>query len=291
MANLFGPLDDFDLVMERARKAGVERMMITGGSLSESKEALKLAETDEHLYTTVGCHPTRCNEFETHKAGPDHYYEELKKLIKDHSLSHKVVAIGECGLDYDRTHFCPIDIQKKYFLRQFDLAEETGLPMFLHSRNTGSDFNDIIRANRTRFKGGVVHSFTGTMQEMTDLVELGLFIGINGCSLKTEENIEVVRAIPEDKLMLETDAPWCEIRSTHASFKYWKNVDESIQKLYAPPSKKKEKFERGFMVKSRNEPCAMGQVLYVVAAIRGLEPQELAEKVWKNTCQVFFPET
>jgi TatD DNase family protein len=96
------------------------------------------------------------------------------------------------------------------------------------------------------------------MQEMTDLVELGLFIGINGCSLKTEENIEVVRAIPEDKLMLETDAPWCEIRSTHASFKYWKNVDESIQKLYAPPSKKKEKFERGFMVKSRNEPCAMG---------------------------------
>jgi TatD DNase family protein len=52
----------------------------------------------EHLYTTVGCHPTRCNEFETHKAGPDHYYEELKKLIKDHSLSHKVVAIGECGL-------------------------------------------------------------------------------------------------------------------------------------------------------------------------------------------------
>ncbi|KAJ2958779.1 hypothetical protein NQZ79_g5695 [Umbelopsis isabellina] len=234
-----GHADDFDLVLERARKAGVERMMITGGSLSESKEALELAETD----------------------------------------------------DYDRTHFCPIEIQKKYFLRQFDLAEETGLPMFLHCRNTGSDFNDMIRANRTRFKGGVVHSFTGTMQEMTDLIELGLFIGINGCSLKTEENIEVVKAIPEDKLMLETDAPWCEIRPTHASFKYWKNVDESIQSLYVPPSKKKEKFERGFMVKSRNEPCAMGQVLYVVAAIRGLEPQELAEKVWKNTCQVFFPET
>ncbi|KAM3588396.1 TatD DNase [Umbelopsis sp. WA50703] len=89
--------------------------------------------------------------------------------------------------------------------------------------------------------------------------------------------------------MLETDAPWCETDPLmpHSDGR----IDESIQKLYAPPSKKKEKFERGFMVKSRNEPCAMGQVLYVVAAIRGLEPQELAEKVWKNTCQVFFPET
>jgi TatD DNase family protein len=199
-------------------------------------------------------------------------------LIKDHPHSKKIVAIGECGLgrvigylylskrsklmmcnaDYDRTHFCSIEIQKKYFLRQFDLAEETGLPMFLHCRNTGNDFNDMIRANRKRFKNGVVHSFTGTLQEMQDLINLDLYIGINGCSLKTDENLEVVKAIPVDRLLLETDAPWCEIRPTHASFKYWKNIEDSLKDVYTPPSKKKEKFESGFMVKSRNEPCSMG---------------------------------
>lgn len=130
--------------------------------------------------------------------------------------------------------------------------------MFLHCRNTGNDFNDMIRANRKRFSNGVVHSFTGTLQEMQDLIELGLYIGINGCSLKTDENVEVVKAIPADRLMLETDAPWCEVRPTHASYKHWKDADESLKNLYTPPSKKKEKFELGFMVKSRNEPCAMG---------------------------------
>ncbi|KAH8550303.1 hypothetical protein BGW37DRAFT_498826 [Umbelopsis sp. PMI_123] len=250
--------DDFDSVIERARKAGVERMIITGGSLSESAEALALAETDPHLYTTVGCHPTRCNEFDNDKQGPDHYYEQLRNLIKNHSLANKIVAIGECGLDYDRTHFCSIEVQKKYFLRQFDLAEETGLPMFLHCRNTGNDFNNMIQANRSRFKNGVVHSFTGTVQEMQDLIDMELYIGVNGCSLKTEENIEVVKAIPTNRLLLETDAPWCDIRPTHASYKYWKDCPSNLKELYTPESKKKEKFEMGLMVKSRNEPCTMG---------------------------------
>ncbi|KAI9285363.1 putative deoxyribonuclease TATDN1-like protein [Umbelopsis sp. AD052] len=302
--------DDFASVMERARKAGVERMIITGGSLSESIEALSLAESDAHLYTTVGCHPTRCGEFDKHKQGPDHYYEQLRDLIRSHSLAKKIVAIGECGLgmqygceydeidsllrrssltDYDRTHFCPISVQKKYFLRQFDLAEETGLPMFLHSRNTGNDFNDMIKANRTKFKHGVVHSFTGTVQEMQDLVSMNLHIGVNGCSMKAEENIEVVKAIPANLLMLETDAPWCDIRPTHASYQYWKNCSSDLKELYTPEGKKKEKFEMGLMVKSRNEPCTMGQVLHIVAAIRGVDPNELAEQVWENTCNVFFP--
>jgi TatD DNase family protein len=93
---------------------------------------------------------------------------------------------------------------------------------------------------------------------MQDLINLDLYIGINGCSLKTDENLEVVKAIPVDRLLLETDAPWCEIRPTHASFKYWKNIEDSLKDVYTPPSKKKEKFESGFMVKSRNEPCSMG---------------------------------
>ena len=89
--------------------------------------------------------------------------------------------------------------------------------MYLHSRATGDEFASIIRANRHRFPTGVVHSFTGDLNELEQLVEMGLFIGVNGCSMKTEENCEVVKAIPLDRLMIETDCPYCDIRNSHAS--------------------------------------------------------------------------
>ncbi len=256
--------------------------MITNKRKKTHKE-IKLAQG--FLYSTVGCHPTRCSEFEEYKDGPQAYYDELLKVAT--SASSTVVAIGECGLDYDRLHFCPKETQQKYFEKQFDLAEKTKLPMFLHNRNTGDDFYNLVKANRHKFKHGVVHSFTGSMEEMKKLVELDLHIGVNGCSLKTAENIEVVKAIPENKLMIETDAPWCDIRPTHASFAYLKDVPAEEMALYSPPSKKKEKFAMGCMVKSRNEPCTIGLVLHVVAAIRNVNPLELSQTLWNNTCDVF----
>ncbi|KAL1935722.1 hypothetical protein VTP01DRAFT_4862 [Rhizomucor pusillus] len=282
--------DDLHLVLERAKNAGVKRIIVTGTNLAESKEAIDIIK--EHkgapsLYSTVGCHPTRCEEFENDQDGPQGYLEKLAKVIQDHP--EHVVAIGECGLDYDRLIFCPKEVQKKYFQVQFDLAEKTKLPLFLHNRNTDGDFYEMVRANRHRFTNGVVHSFTGTVEEMKKLLELDLYIGVNGCSLKTEENLAAVKEIPLDRIMLETDAPWCEIRPTHASYKYLANLSKEEQAVYSPPQKKKEKFEMGSMVKNRCEPCAMGLVLHVVAAIHGLNPQELAEKVYENTCRVFFP--
>ncbi|KAI7894914.1 uncharacterized protein EV154DRAFT_497386 [Mucor mucedo] len=283
--------DDLPLVLKRARDAGVEKIFITGTNLEDSREAIEAIESNNDakgfLYSTVGCHPTRCTEFEEYKDGPQAYYDELLKLA---TSSKVVVAIGECGLDYDRLHFCPKETQQKYFQMQFDLAENTKLPMFLHNRNTGDDFYELVKANRHKFKYGVVHSFTGSLEEMKKLVELDLHIGVNGCSLKTEENLQVVKEIPEDKLMIETDAPWCDIRPTHASFAHLKNVTAAEMALYSPPSKKKEKFEMGCMVKSRNEPCTMGLVLHVVASVRNIDPLELSQTIWKNTCQVFQPE-
>ncbi|CAO3660474.1 unnamed protein product [Rhizopus stolonifer] len=280
--------DDFALILERAKKANVKKLFITGTNLSESKEAIEYIESNPEqakgfLYSTVGCHPTRCSEFEEHPGGPEVYYEELLKLVQ----SESVIAIGECGLDYDRLQFCSKEVQKKYFEKQFDLAEKTNLPMFLHNRNTGQDFYDMIKANRHRFKNGVVHSFTGSMEEMKMLVELDLYIGVNGCSLKTEENLEVVKEIPENKLMIETDAPWCDIRPTHASYKYLQHLSKEEMDIYSPISKKKEKFEMGLMVKSRNEPCTVGLVLHIVASIRNADPEQLSETIWKNTCNVF----
>ena len=151
--------------------------------------------------------------------------------------------------------------------------------MFLHNRNTGDDFLRIVTEQRDKIKGGgVVHSFTGSIEELNALVDLGLYIGINGCSLKTEEGLQNAAAVPDDLLLLETDAPWCGIKKTHASFQHLSTVF---------PALKKEKFQLGTMVKDRNEPCTMMHVLEAVAKVRGADIVDLADKVYANSARLF----
>lgn len=267
--------DDFQDVLKRSWDTGVEKIIITGGSLSDSKEALATAQTHERLYSTVGCHPTRCQEFES-KGNPDEYMESLLQLATENQ--GKVVAIGECGLDYERLHFCPKEIQLKYFEKQIDLAEKTKLPMFLHCRAAALDLTEIVTRHRPRISGAVVHSFDGTKAEVESLLALGFYIGINGCSLKTVENLETVAAIPINRLMIETDAPWCEVKPTHAGFKH---VTTNF------PSRKKEKFEENCYVKGRNEPSCIVQVLEIVAAIHNENVESLAGVIYDNTRNLF----
>ena len=268
--------DDFAQVIKRAKDFGMKRMMVTVGHLEESPAALELCKKYENLFCTVGCHPTRCNAFEKDTT-PEEYYEKLLMVAVQNK--DKVVAIGECGLDYDREHFCSIETQKKYFEKQFELAKETKLPMFLHMRNACDDFVDIFKRNQNGIVGGVAHCFTGTASEAKILLDLGLYIGITGCSLKTEENLEVLKEIPSERLLIETDAPWCEVKNTHAGSKYVKTKF---------PTKKKEKWEPTFCVKSRNEPCHIVQVLEIMAAVREQDPKELSEIIFKNTEDLFF---
>ncbi|KAF9352811.1 TatD DNase, partial [Mortierella sp. NVP85] len=134
--------DDLQQVLFRAKRAGVERMIVTAGNVSDCKEAIDLVK-GQGLFMTVGCHPTRCSEFESHEGGPEGYFSALKSILQAPDAKGKIVAIGECGLDYDRLHFCPKETQLKFFERQFDLAEATKLPMFLHDRNTGKDFGAL----------------------------------------------------------------------------------------------------------------------------------------------------
>mmetsp|Transcript_1291 Transcript_1291/g.2633 ORF Transcript_1291/g.2633 Transcript_1291/m.2633 type:complete len:459 (-) Transcript_1291:441-1817(-) len=269
---------DLEEVLRRAALAGVDRLLITGGTLEESRQALALAHSSSSLYSTVGVHPTRSNEFERGTT-PERHIQDLLDVIR--AGEGKVVAVGECGLDYDRLQFCDRDTQLRYFELQFQLAEASGLPMFLHNRNTGGDFARVMSQNRHRFRGGVAHSFTGDADELQQLLDLGLYIGINGCSLKTEENLRVMAQIPVDRLLLETDGPWCDIRPSHASHKYLVTKVES---------RKKEKFEMGLQVKSRNEPCNLHQVLEVVANYRSDvdSTAELSEIVYRNTRALFW---
>ncbi|KAL0555264.1 hypothetical protein IC582_009206 [Cucumis melo] len=273
---------DIAAVLSRAWSAGVQRIIVTGGSLEESREALKIAETDGRLFCTVGVHPTRCKEFEE-SGDPETYFQALLSLTKEGIEKGKVVAVGECGLDYDRLHFCPADIQKKYFEKQFELAHTTKLPMFLHMRAAAEDFCDIVERNKQRFCAGVVHSFTDSAEDRDKLLSFSnLYIGINGCSLKTAENLDVVRGIPIERLMIETDSPYCEIKNTHAGIKFVKSVWAS---------KKKEKHDEQCIVKGRNEPCLVRQVLEVLAGCKGImDINQLSETLYHNTCRVFFPQ-
>ena len=194
------------------------------------------------------------------------------------------MAFGEIGLDYDRLELCPKDIQLEYFAKQLDVAVEVNLPLFLHSRAAHADFVRLLK-EREQVLGrkGVVHSFTGTKEEMEELVELGWDIGVNGCSLKTEENCEVVKAIPLERLQLETDGPWCEMRASHAGTKFLEGYKEEPVVKWV----KKEKWVEGAAVKGRNEPCMIGKVAWAVAGIKGIGVEEAAEAAWGNTLKMF----
>ncbi|KZV77702.1 Mg-dependent DNase [Peniophora sp. CONT] len=288
--------DDLLDVLERAKKAGVKSMIVTGGSLEESKEALALAR-EHNLYATVGCHPTRSNEFDAYADGADAYFNALDKLIEDNlSGPGRVVAVGECGLDYDRLHFSSAEIQQKYFRQQLALAKKHHLPLFLHSRSAHEDFVRIMREEgfgsdggaAVGAAGGVVHSFTGSVLECTDYMDMGFCVGINGCSLKTKENLGAVRHLRLDKLMLETDAPWCSMTSTHASKAHLDDLHSAHKTLYLPESKQPEKYVEGKAVKGRNEPCAIGGVAWVVGqVIPDTSFEQASKSVWENTVRVF----
>ncbi|PVU94849.1 hypothetical protein BB561_002216 [Smittium simulii] len=296
--------DDFDQVLERAKSIGMNKIIITGGSLEESAKAIDISNRNPMLFATVGCHPTRSSEVYSQKhLTPESYYNKLLETIE--LGGSKVVAVGECGLDYDRTEFADIETQKKCFEAQFKIAQKSGLPLFLHNRNTGGDFVEMIKKNRTMFSTGVVHSFTSNLEEMQQCLDLDLYIGINGCSLKTEENLLVAKAIPEDRIMIETDCPYCDIKRTHASYSYLHNINKdevlsgnkktneisSSQEEWwlKPVQKAKNKWEINSMVKGRNEPCTIPQVLRVLAKIKNIDEESLAKIIYENTLKVFFP--
>ncbi|KAG1757751.1 hypothetical protein EDB19DRAFT_1658822 [Suillus lakei] len=260
--------DDFEAVLDRSRLAGVQSMIITGGSLRESKTALSLA-AQHGFFATVGCHPTRSKEF-------DDLPQALDSLISANLHGKgRVVAIGECGLDYDRTHFAPEDVQRRHFRSQLFLAKKYKLPLFLHSRAAHKDFVNILRDEGFGEDGerkGVVHSFTG----------------VNGCSLKTEQNMLAAKAIRPDKLLLETDAPWCSMTSTHASNTLLQTLPASLKLKYFPSGTKLPSFMMGKPVKGRNEPSAIGGVAWVMHMLNeGVPFEKVTEKVYKNTVQLF----
>ncbi|KAL2428923.1 Deoxyribonuclease Tat-D [Exophiala dermatitidis] len=275
--------DDLDDVIQRALDVGCTKLMVTGSSLSESRHAVEIArQYPGTCYATVGVHPCSTQDFDNHPGGPDALINDLRALAVEARATGHAVSFGEIGLDYDRLFLSPKDVQLKYFELQLDLAEELQLPLFLHSRACSDDFERIMSSRLDRLpKRGLVHSFTGTIPELEALVKLGFDIGINGCSMKTEENLEAVKSVPLERLQIETDGPWCEIRASHASSQYLKDGPA------IPKAVKKEKWQKGLMVKGRNEPATIVQVAHVIAKVKGVPVEEVCAAAWKNTTEMF----
>ncbi|KAJ7275206.1 Mg-dependent DNase [Mycena haematopus] len=280
--------DDMNSMLERARKAGVKSMILTGTSLQESRDALHLAQ-ELGFFCTIGCHPTRVAEFEQYKGGADAYLLALDNLIASNLHGKgRAVAIGECGLDYDRLRFSTPEVQQKHFRSQLSLAKKYHLPLFLHSRAAHADFVKILREEgfgvdggvAVGGKGGVVHSFTGSPEEVAELA-------VNGCSLKTEENLHTANTIRSDRILLETDAPWCSMTGGHASKQHLTSLLPSLRESYFPPSTKPENFSLGKPVKGRNEPSAVGGVAWVIHKIHDVSLATLTETAFKNTVDLF----
>jgi TatD DNase family protein len=192
---------DLDEVLGRARSAGVATIVVTGTTLAESRAAALLAEAHpEMLWATAGVHPHHARECDASTI------PALRELV----AHPRVVALGECGLDFNR-NYSPHPDQEKWFVAQIELACELGKPLFLHSRDAHPRLADILRAHRSRLPRAVAHCFTGSAEELRAYVALGLYIGITGwiCDERRGTNLlQLVREIPSDRLLVETDSPY-----------------------------------------------------------------------------------
>ncbi len=192
---------DRDAVVERAKQAGLTGMLITGTSLEESQQAQAMAADHQGFcWSTAGVHPHRASSWNA----------EVEQAIRTLAAAPNVVAIGECGLDFNRNFSTPEE-QEAAFSAQLLLAAELELPVFLHCRDAHQRFAALLEPWLPRLPGAVVHCFTGTRQELAHYLSLGLSIGITGWVCDERRGLELremLPLIPLERLLLETDAPY-----------------------------------------------------------------------------------
>ena len=243
--------DDLADVLSRAEAVGVTRMVVTGSSDQGNIDAAELADNyPGRLYATAGVHP--------HHAAD--YTAASDELIRSLLLRDSVVAVGECGLDYFR-NFSPRDAQLEAFRSQLDIAADTGLPVFLHQRDAHDDFVEILEPALDKVSRAVAHCFTGEGESMREYLAMGLWIGITGwiCDERRGAHLQdIVGDIPDDRLLLETDAPYL------------------LPRTLTPKPKSR-----------RNEPAHLPEVLRVVAAARGQTEQHVAAITTANAIKFF----
>ncbi len=252
---------DRDAVIERARTAGLKYLLTIGGAAGPDRlrGAVEIAERHEWIYAAAGIHPHEAAEaLESH-------FTELRELTRH----PKFLAIGEIGLDY-YCDYSPRDAQKQVLVRQLGLARELELPVIIHCRDAWADLREIIRthwaapggsaggpeAASAGARGGILHCFSGTREDASELMDLGFLVSFAGnVTFKKSESLRAVaRQIPLDRLLTETDSP------------------------YLTPAPHRGK---------RNEPAYVREVTRELAALHGLTEEELGERAVGNFARFF----
>lgn len=238
--------EDLDEVLARAVQQGISHIISVGCDLNSSRAALDLALTHECISASVGVHPHDATDVD------EACLRELKHLA---ASSPKVVAIGEIGLDYFRNH-SPREVQQQVFRQQIALARELKLPIIVHDRDAHEDILKILREEQASEVGGVIHCFSGDIAMARQCIDLGFYISFPATITypKNEELREVVRAIPIDHMLVETDCPYL-----------------SPQPL------------RG----KRNEPSFVRHTAEMIAKVKGLTPMDVARITTRNAFDLF----
>jgi TatD DNase family protein len=241
---------DREKIVSDAEKEGISPIIITGSDEKDSVSAQKYAENapQNRFFSTAGVHPHNaklCNE-------------KTMAVLENLAGMPEVRAVGECGLDYNR-NFSPKDAQIFWFERQIELACALNLPLFLHERDAFGDFSAILKKYSGKIPKMVVHCFTGTEEELAAYLDLGCYIGITGwiCDERRGNHLHaLVKKIPSDRLLLETDAPYLAPRTLSAKT-------------------------------SRNEPKNLAHIARFIAGILEKDPETLAEETFQNTLLFF----
>ncbi|MFB3826165.1 MAG: TatD family hydrolase [Bryobacteraceae bacterium] len=238
-----------EAVIERARAAGVGRMLAIGAGDGppDLESALRLAEAMPFVYATVGVHPHDASKADAAS------FARLSALIEH----PKVVALGEIGLDY-HYNFSPPEVQREVFRRQLAIAREAGKPVIVHTREAWADTLALLRESDVR--RGVFHCFSGGPVQAREALEMGFHLAFGGVLTfpKAEGIRNAARETPEDRLLVETDAPY----------------------LAPVPHRGK-----------RNEPAFLVYTVRRLAELRGVEPEHIAEITTRNFERLCLPST
>lgn len=239
---------DLKGVVQRANQDGLEMMMTVGIDAATSRQAIEIAGEFKGVVASVGIHPHRASTC-SHK---------ILDQLADLAENRKVRAWGEIGLDFNRM-YSPRDDQEKWFVKQLHLADELKLPLILHERDSQGRLLELLNANPNPLRQGTVHCFSGNQNELQSYLDLGFYIGITGIVTMQKRGIELrklVRYIPLDRLLIETDAP------------------------YLTPTPQKNKTRR-------NEPAFVKSVLLKLAHVLETDADHLGEMTTSNAKRLF----
>jgi TatD DNase family protein len=236
---------DLEAVIQRAKESGVEYIFTVGTERKDWKKALEIANSHPSIYAILGVHPHNAKEID------DQTYPMLKEFCRN----GKVKAFGEIGLDFFR-NLSPQDIQLKRFREQIGLAKELGLPIVVHDREAHQETMEILKSEKAEECGGIIHCFSGNFEMAKFCIEMGFYISIPGSiSFKNAEGLrEVVKKIPLESLLVETDAPF----------------------LTPEPFRGK-----------RNEPSYVRYTAQKVAEIKNVSFERVAEVTTENALRVY----